>query len=123
MSSSKSKTSRIQILNHDTIIHIGKMQPPNKGLHMQSKYHVFEKKTLVHINDDIFDANKQAVKDNYHHPTTDAVSKIKDKQQAPSKLSVEKRLIEPKIQKKRSKYGRQRTGRRLREMIVLQDVP
>ena len=93
------------------------MQPLNKGLHKQNKDHV------VHIRDDIFDANKQAVQDNYHHPTTDAVSKIKDKQQAPSKLSVEKRLIEPKIQKKRRKYRRQRTGRRLREMIVLQDVP
>lgn len=99
------------------------MQPLNKGLHKQSKDHVFDKETVVHIRDDVFDANKQVVQDNYHPPTTDAVSKIKDKQQASSKLSVEKRLIEPKIQKKRSRYRRQRTGRRFREMVVLQDVP
>ena len=100
------------------------MQPLNKGLHKQSKDHVFDKETAVHICDDIFDANKQAVQDNYHHPTTDAVSKIKDKQQASSKSTVEKRLIEPKIKKKRSKYRRQRTGSRpLQEKIVVQDVP
>lgn len=88
---------------------------------MQSKDHVLDKKTEVHISDDIFDANKQPLQDNYHHPTTDAVSKIKDKP------TVEKRInyiIEPKIKKKRGKYRRARTGRRrLQEVIVLQDVP